>query len=67
MLRNTEDKFEGKKIFKDDVAKFSQELKSGGLNIDTKNIALIYGSPPCQGFSLASKCFCFDEILRVPH
>ena len=59
--------FKGKKIFKDDVAKFSQELKSGGLNIDTKNIALIHGSPPCQGFSLASKCFCFDEIWRAPH
>jgi len=50
--------FRGKRVFKEDVAKFSQKLKSGRLKIDTANIALIHGSPPCQGFSMASKYFC---------
>ncbi|KAL3778165.1 hypothetical protein ACHAW5_008967 [Stephanodiscus triporus] len=46
--------FEGKSVFKEDVAKFLRKLKLGKLNIDTQNIALIHGSPPCQGFSMAN-------------
>lgn len=49
--------FRGKQVFKEDVAKFSQKLKSGRLKIDTANIALIHGSPPCQGFSMAVSIF----------
>ena len=57
--------FKGKQVFEEDVAKFLQKLKSGRLNFDTSNIALIHGSPPCQGFSMASKCFrvCVDFLL----
>jgi site-specific DNA-cytosine methylase len=60
-----ESNFEGKSVFKEDVAKFLRKLKLGKLNIDTKNIALIHGSPPCQGFSMASKCFCSYVVCQM--
>ena len=48
--------FPKKKILNMDITRFLRDLKSGKLKIDTQKIVLLHGSPPCQGFSAASKC-----------
>ena len=46
-------------VFNSDINDFLEKLKAGKLKrkIDLNEITLLHGSPPCQGFCGASKCF----------
>ena len=49
--------FPKKKVYQKLLSTFLKDLKEGRLKkVDTKRIALVHGSPPCQAWCLASKC-----------
>ena len=47
--------FPNKKIYNMDIARFWKDLQAGKIMIASENIVYIHGSPPCQGYCLASE------------